>query len=76
MIIVPFCKCIVITREFKKEDGYVGVELYLTFKKGFVIGRSHCGHHMWRDGFTDYVKLILRHCNKIISENHLLGIIL
>ena len=53
MIIVPFCKCIVITREFKKEDGYVGVELCLTFKKGFVIGRSHCGHHMWRDGFTD-----------------------
>ena len=49
MIIVPFCKCIVITREFKKEDGSVGVELCLTFKKGFVIGRSHCGHHMWRD---------------------------
>ena len=28
MIIVPFCKCIVITREFKKEDGYVGVGYY------------------------------------------------
>ena len=38
MIIVPFCKCIVITREFKKEDGSVCVELCLTFKKGFVIG--------------------------------------
>ena len=37
MIIVPFCKCIVITREFKKEDGSVCVELCLTFKKGVVI---------------------------------------
>lgn len=59
MIIVPFCKCIVITREFKKEDGSVCVELCLTFKKGVVIECPHCGHHMWRDGFTDYVKLIL-----------------
>ena len=54
-----FCKCIVITREFKKEDGSVCVELCLTFKKGVVIECPHCGHHMWRDGFTDYVKLIL-----------------
>ena len=45
MIIVPFCKCIVITREFKKEDGSVCVELCLTFKKGVVIECPHCGHH-------------------------------
>ena len=49
MIIVPFCKCIVITREFKKEDGSVCVELCLTFKKGVVSECPHCGHHMWRD---------------------------
>ena len=35
------------------------VEFCLTFRKGVVIECPHCGHHMWRDGFTDYVKLIL-----------------